>query len=62
MDHITGWVVFDEFFTALREGISYLSNDPCSWNNIISKTINLARSKSTPPFAQIVRCRTASNM
>ena len=38
------------FLQALREGISYLSNDPCSWNNIISKTITLARSKSTPTF------------
>jgi len=38
------------FLQALREGISYLSNDPCSWNNIISKTISLARNKSTPTF------------
>jgi len=38
------------FLQALSEGISYLSNDPCSWNNIISKTITLARNKSTPTF------------
>jgi hypothetical protein len=38
------------FLQALREGISYLSNDPCSWNNIITNTITLARSKSTPTF------------
>ncbi len=38
------------FLQALRENISYLSNDPCSWDNIISKTINLARNKSTPTY------------
>ena len=38
------------FLQALREDISYLSTGPCSWNNIISKTIDLARSKSTPTF------------
>jgi len=38
------------FLQALREEISYLSNDACSWNNIISKTINLARNKSTPVY------------
>jgi hypothetical protein len=38
------------FLQALREGISYLSNDPCSWNNIITKTISLARNKSTLTF------------
>ena len=38
------------FLQALREGISYLSNDPCNWNNIITNTITLARSKSTPTF------------
>lgn len=38
------------FLQALREEISFLSNDPCSWNNIISKTISLARNKSTPAF------------
>jgi hypothetical protein len=38
------------FLQALREEISYLSNDPCSWNDIISKTINLARNKSTPTY------------
>jgi len=38
------------FLQALREGISYLSNDPCSWNTIISNTITLARNKSTPTF------------
>lgn len=38
------------FLQALREGISYLSNDPCSWDNVISKTISLARNKSTPTF------------
>jgi hypothetical protein len=38
------------FLQALREDISYLSNNPCSWNDIISKTISLARNKSTPTY------------
>jgi len=38
------------FLQALREGISYLSDYPCNWNNIISKTITLARNKSTPAY------------
>ncbi|MFI5188197.1 MAG: caspase family protein [Chitinophagales bacterium] len=38
------------FLQALREEISYLSNDPCNWNNIISKTISLARNKSTATY------------
>lgn len=38
------------FLQALRENISYLSNDACSWNNIISKTIDLARNKSTHTY------------
>lgn len=45
-----GGLYMMSFLQALREGISYLSNDPCSWNNIISNTINLARNKSTPTF------------
>ncbi|HEY2721872.1 MAG TPA: caspase family protein [Chitinophagaceae bacterium] len=38
------------FLQALREEISYLSNEPCNWNDIISKTIDLARNKSTPTY------------
>jgi len=38
------------FLQALREEISYLSSDPCNWNDIISKTINLARNKSTATY------------
>ncbi len=38
------------FLQALREEISYLSNDACNWDNILTKTITLARSKSTPNF------------
>jgi hypothetical protein len=38
------------FLQALREEISYLSNDVCNWDNILTKTITLARSKSTPTF------------
>jgi hypothetical protein len=38
------------FLQALREEISYLSSAPCSWNDLISKTISLARNKSTPAY------------
>lgn len=38
------------FLQAVREQISYLSNEVCSWDNILTKTITLARSKSTPTF------------
>jgi hypothetical protein len=38
------------FLQALREEISYLSNDVCNWDNILTKTITLARTKSTPTF------------
>ena len=38
------------FLQALREEISYLSNEACNWDNILTKTITLARSKSTPTF------------
>lgn len=38
------------FLQALREEVSYLSDDTCNWDNIISKTITLARSKSTPAY------------
>jgi len=38
------------FLQALREEISYLSSGTGNWDNILSKTITLARSKSTPTF------------
>ncbi|MBK5269595.1 MAG: caspase family protein [Bacteroidia bacterium] len=38
------------FLQALREDVSYLSTEECKWDNIITKTIKLARSKSTPTF------------
>jgi len=38
------------FLQAMREEISYLNSVDCNWNNIITKTILLARSKSTPTF------------
>jgi len=38
------------FLQALREEVSYLSSENCNWDNILSKTITLARSKSTPTF------------
>jgi hypothetical protein len=38
------------FLQALREEISYLSSSTGNWDNILSKTITLARSKSTPTF------------
>jgi len=38
------------FLQAVREQISYLSNEVCNWDNILTKTITLARSKSTPTF------------
>jgi hypothetical protein len=38
------------FLQALREEISYLHNGNPSWDNILSKTITLARTKSTPTY------------
>lgn len=38
------------FLQALREEVSYLNAAVSSWDNIVSKTINLARTKSTPTF------------
>ena len=38
------------FLQSLREQISYLSNEVCTWDNILTKTITLARNKSTPTF------------
>ena len=38
------------FLQALKEETSYLSSNTCSWDNILTKTITLARNKSTPTF------------
>jgi hypothetical protein len=38
------------FLQAVREQISYLSSETCTWDNILNKTITLARSKSTPTY------------
>jgi len=38
------------FLQSVREHISYLSSETCTWDNILTKTITLARSKSTPTY------------
>lgn len=38
------------FLQAMREEISYLNGGVSNWENVVSKTITLARTKSTPVF------------
>jgi hypothetical protein len=38
------------FLQSLREEISYLNNAASSWENVVTKTISLARIKSTSQF------------